>query len=171
VNAARPGGDRPTPLRWEKRVTALPRAQIDDVLLAARHLPPRDRALIDSVYRRGMSINAIASMTRIRPHGLRRRLRGIMRRLRSPLFRHVLREVMTAGQREASTMQPKHAGDATGLNPAGASRELSPEHRRAIARAIVLDRRKQRDVARDLNLTLHQVRRELDRLRAIAEQQ
>jgi hypothetical protein len=62
-----------------------------------------------------------------------------MRRLRSPLFRLVLRE-----------------------------QHRWPADRRAIAQHIVLRGRAQRDVASELRLSLHRVRTELEQLKALA---
>jgi hypothetical protein len=143
----------------------MPAAQIDDLLLAARHLPLRDRALIDGVYRQGMSVVQIARASGMRPHSLRRRLRNLVRRLRSPLFRYVMREFALGGADGPST----RAAATSAAGKSQRERGLSIEHRRAIARAVVLDRRSQRQTALDLNITLHRLRRELDRLATLAE--
>jgi DNA-directed RNA polymerase specialized sigma24 family protein len=153
-----------TPLRWQDRAAALPRAQIEDVLTASKHLSPGERALIDGVYRRGLSVTALAAITGERPHRLRRRLRDIVQRMRSPLFRYVLHML---AMRDLAGERPSHCRpDAAAANR---SSDLSSEQRLGVARAIVLQRRSQRAAARDLNLSLHRVRREIDRLRALAD--
>ena len=119
----------------------LPRLQIDDLLLAAKHLPERERALVRAVYERGLPLKALAVATDMRAGRLYHRLRRIVARLRSPLFRTVLREM-------------------PGWPPV----------RRGIAEMIILHGVSQRTTAAALNLSLHRVRIELERIRALAEQ-
>jgi hypothetical protein len=159
---------RITPLRWEHRPRALPAVQVEEVLLAARHLPQTERALLDSVYRRGMSIHAIAVATGLPPQRLRRRLRSIVRRLRAPMFRYVLRELFfdhsdSSGDEAAVALAQK-----VPRARRRRSNRVSRAQSRAIARGIVLERRSQRSVARELDLSVHQLRCELQRLRALA---
>ena len=162
------------PLRWEHRALALPRVQVDELLVAARHLPQRERALLDGVYRRGMSVAMIAQATGMSADRLRRRLRGIVRRLRGPLFRYALRECMIDVDARARPQQAQPVREPSQRSPSSSPSRPMPRvtaaQRRAIARHIVLERRPQRIVADQLNLTLHQVRSELARLRALAEQ-
>ena len=111
----------------------------NEVVLASKHLGERDRALVRAVYERGLAIKAVAAITHMPSGRVHRRLRMLVRRLRSPLFRLVLREL------------PRW-----------------PDDRRSIADAFVCQGRSQREIARSLGLSLHRVRTEIEHLKALA---
>lgn len=116
-----------------------PRLHAEELVRAARHLSQRDRALVAAVYERGLALKAVAIINNTQVSRLHRRLVRIVERLRSPLFRMVLRE---------------HA--------------RWPPDRRAIAEAIVLRGEPQREIADMLGVSLHEVRMELAHLKALA---
>jgi len=111
----------------------------EEVVLASQNLGERDRALVRAVYERGLAIKAVAAITHTPSGRLHRRLGMLVRRVRSPLFRLVLRE-----------------------------HSRWPADRRAIAEAFVFKGRPQREIARSLNLSLHRVRTEIEHLKALA---
>ena len=116
-----------------------PRLLIDEVVQASRHLDDADRALVRAVYERGLALKALATVHGTSKGRLHHRLRVIVRRLRSPLFRLVVRE-----------------------------RGVWPAERRFIAETVVLRGKPQRKVAKDLGVSLHRVRTELEHLKALA---
>lgn len=121
------------------RPALLPRMHVEEIVRVASHLGPRDRALVRAVYERGLPLKAIALINQCSARRLQSRLRRIIRRMRSPLFLLVLRE-----------------------------REHWPADRRSIAQAVVLEGRGQRETARELGISLHAVRMEVEHLKALA---
>lgn len=117
------------------------------LLHLAEHLPERDRWLVEQVYARGVPISALARAAagdrpeRLAHHRRRlaRRLAGIVRRLRDPLFQLVATEP-----------------------------ELLPRHTRAPARHVFLHGRSLRETAERTGLTLHHVRRRIQTVRELA---
>jgi AraC-like DNA-binding protein len=66
------------------------RHQIQHLLDLARHLPARDRAMIEHVYARGLTVAELARLTRTSPRRIRRRLAAVLQRMRHPLFRFLI---------------------------------------------------------------------------------
>jgi hypothetical protein len=84
VYAQRSGSpdDRPAAIRGE----------IDRVLRLADHLDPADRALVRSIYDRGMSAGELARAIGRTPRAVNRRLERLVRRVSTPEYRFILRE-------------------------------------------------------------------------------
>ena len=116
------------------------RGWADHVLRLARHIDWPDRALLDAVYGRGLSATAVAHAAGRSPRAVRNRLTRLVKRLSSPEFHFVLRE-----------------------------KQHWPLERRRIADLVILRGRSQREAAAELGVTIHRVRRELERLRALHE--
>ena len=113
---------------------------IERILELAEHLPPQDRALLESVYKAGMAPMTIAlasGQSRSRVCG---KLRRLMRRLQSPLYQFAVRH-----------------------------RRDWPSERRAIAESVILRGQTQRATAAIMGLSLHQVRVELSRIEFLFE--
>lgn len=127
--------------RKGRRQPVVPRLLVDEVVLASKSLGERDRALVKAVYERGLPLKSIATISHTNVSRLHRRLRAVMQRVRSPLFRLVLRE-----------------------------QDRWPADRRAIATAIVFQGRAQRDIADELGISVHRVRTEMEHLKALAGQ-
>ncbi len=127
------------PRRPKRRLLVMPAMSIDELMQAARHLGDHDRALIEAVYTRGLPMKAVAAMLRRSPNRVYRRVHLVLRRMRSPLFRLVLRK-----------------------------RLEWPEPRRSIADMWVMQGESQRSIAQRLNTSLHRVRVEVERLKALA---
>lgn len=66
------------------------REWVGRVLRDARHLPARDRLLLEQVYREGRPFTEIAWLTRQSPRLLSRRVALLLRRLRDPAFRFLV---------------------------------------------------------------------------------
>lgn len=118
---------------------AVPRMLTEEVVQAAKHLGDADKALIKAVYQRGIALKAIATIQGCSAGRLHHRLRMLVKRMRSPMFRLVLRQ-----------------------------HENWPAERRAIAESVVLHGRSQREVAKELGVSLHRVRTEIEHLKALA---
>ena len=110
------------------------------LLELAEHLESADRALIRSIYYRGMSAAEFARAARAHPRTVSHRLRRLVERMTSPTFLRIIDR-----------------------------RRAWPEQQRKVAEAIFLRGLSQRDTARRLDVSLHTVRRESDRIRAIIE--
>lgn len=98
----------------------------------ARHAAPDDRAVINAIYREGMTVVAVATLRGVNPRRLRRRVRALVANLLSEKFLFVL-----------------------------AHHERWPRRRRTVADACVLQGRSMRAAARHLRVSLHAVRREM----------
>lgn len=116
------------------------RDQIERFLQWAEHLDEHDRALVRAIYDRGMPAAEVARATRSEPRVVRRRLRQVTERMTCEAFAAVLR--LRAGW---------------------------PAARRAVAEAVWLRGRTQREAARETGLSLHHVRQEIERIRAALE--
>lgn len=112
------------------------RDMMETIIALSEHLNPSDRALIQSVYDRGVTATDLARATGQSPRRIRERTRRLMQHVTSPMFRHVVR-----------------------------NRNDWPEQRRNVATAIFLERMTQRQAAAKLELTIHRVRQEIDRVR------
>jgi hypothetical protein len=124
----------------QRRLVRLPQVQVDELVIAAGALGPRDRALVRAVYERGLPLKALAAVGGTRPSRLQHQLRRILKRVRSPEFRAILRE-----------------------------RARWSAMRRDIAEGVILQGRGQRDIARQLGVSVHCVRKELEYIKALAE--
>lgn len=124
----------------ESKLT-LNRRAVERVLLAAEHLAAPDRALVQNVLDRGVTPTELARSVGCEPRRIRRRLQRLIEHVDSDLFRFV-------------------AGHQSGW----------PERRKQIAAAVILRGRSQRAAAREIGTTVHQVRRELDRVRFLCEE-
>jgi len=107
----------------------LQRGRMENLVSYAEHLEPADRALIESVFERGMSAADLARAMGRDPRHVRRRLKRLITRMSSRPFQFVLR-----------------------------CRDKWPVNQRRVADAIVLRGLTQREAADELDLTLHQVR-------------
>lgn len=113
---------------------------IEELLILSQNLSGPDRALLKGVYERGMSASAIAALMGLSPNTVQRRLRKLALRVTSPCFRYVV----------------KHRLD-------------WPDIRRAVAEGIVLRGQSQRSMAQALDVSIHRVRCEIDRVRIMCE--
>lgn len=73
--------------------------------LRAGWLDPKDRALLEVVYLQGLSIKLLAAVTGIDESSLRRRIRILTRRLRSPEFLFCMRNQERFNKLEMSVAQ------------------------------------------------------------------
>ena len=121
---------------------ALPQASIDVILQHSKHLAPPDRVLIEGVYLRGLSAAELSRALGREPTVVRRRLARIIRRMSTPLFKYVARNSRTWAMERA-----------------------------AIAEAVVLRGLSQRAAATMLGVGIHRVRREIDRISALVDDQ
>jgi DNA-directed RNA polymerase specialized sigma24 family protein len=99
-------------------------------------LDPADRAVLHGVYQLGMTVADLASVLGRQQRTVRQRIARLAQRISSPEFQFVLRH-----------------------------RRSWPAARRAIAERVILRGRSQRDVARELGISIYRVRRECDRIR------
>lgn len=132
----------PTDLR---RRTTRNAAQLILERAAAANLPADDLALLRAVYRDGLSASHVARLLGdparrhdADPRSVRRRVRRLSQRVRSPLFVFVLRH-----------------------------KDLWPDARRRVAEALILRGKSMRDTAEELGLTLYAIRRHHDVIHAL----
>ena len=116
------------------------RDHAERVLALAEHLDERDRLLVEQVYRHGLPAAEVARLLGVRPRTMQRRLARLVERMIDPMYRFV-----------------------------AAHLDLIPEAARAPAKRHFLQGQSQRDVARRLGITLHQVRQHIDAVRTLAE--
>lgn len=116
------------------------RDELELVQLRAQHLPSNDAAFIRALYVDGLSASKLARLQGTDPRAIRRRARRILRRMNSPLFIYVVREMHNWSRA-----------------------------RRATAEASVLAGRGVRAAALETGLSLHVVRRHLEVIRAMSE--
>jgi DNA-directed RNA polymerase specialized sigma24 family protein len=117
------------------------RDQIDRLLRLADDLDPADRALIRSIYDRGMSAGELARAIGRTPRTVNRRLERLVRRVSNPAYRFILRE-----------------------------RRSWPAVRRRVAELVFLRGGTQRAAATATGLSLHQTRREIERIRVLIDE-
>jgi len=110
------------------------------ILRFARALPEDERSLLEAVYGRGLSVKDVAGLVREEPRRLARRVKRLVERLLSPRFAFVY-----------------------------ARRHAWPPRRRRVAETVVLHGRSMREACDALALSLHTVRRELDKVDALFE--
>lgn len=107
----------------------------------AEHLHPADRAVIYSIYDRGLSAAELARASNLQPAVMRRRVRRLVRRITSPLYRYVLR-----------------------------NSEIWPKRRWLVAREIFLRGSGQRETAAALGMSVHEVRQHAHFVQSAFEQ-
>lgn len=114
------------------------RAELAHQLLElSEYLPVEDQALMRGVYDRGMKPVDFARAVRAQPRSLRYRLRQLVERVSSPLYKFVI-----------------------------SNHRNWPQERRLVAEMSILRGSSQREISRTLGVTLHRVRQELLRIRA-----
>ena len=117
------------------------RRELAEVIVEhAQFALPADRALIESIYRDGLTAQHVAALNASSPRAVRRRIRQVVERLLSPRFAFVLLH-----------------------------REQWPTVRRRVAVACVLQGRTMRETARHLRISLHAVRKEMGIIQALCE--
>lgn len=116
------------------------RDHAETIVVRAEHLLPDDRALLQAVFRDGMTAIDLARVTGTAPRALRRRIRLLAGRVLTARYAYVMRH-----------------------------REHWPATRRRVATACVLQGRSLRAAAAHLRLTLHVVRRHMDAVNALYE--
>lgn len=99
---------------------------------------PEERALIDAMYRQGLTATQIAQLRSEPAPAIRRKIRAVVQRVLSPKFVFVLRH-----------------------------RDQWPPMRRRVATACILQGRTLREAAAHLRLSLHAVRRQMDAIAGI----
>lgn len=103
---------------------------------------PEERALIEAMYRQGMTAQQIAKLRDEPATAIRRRIRTVVRRVLSPRFVFVLRH-----------------------------RDQWPPMRKRVATACILQGRTLREAAAHLHLSLHAVRRQMDAITGMFDSQ
>ncbi len=116
------------------------RDEAETLVARAAWALPEDRRLIEAVYREGMSARAVAELRGETAAMVRRRLRRVVVRLLSEKFVFVLRE-----------------------------RDGWPKERRRVATACVLQGRSMRDAAKHLQVSFHEVRKQMHVVDAMLE--
>jgi hypothetical protein len=116
------------------------REEAASIMELAAHLRSADRSLLEAIYERGFTAAQLARAQRRSPRTYCDRVMRLLERMNSPAFRYVLR----------------HAED-------------WPPQRARIARAVFLRGEGQRRTAAALRVSVHRVRREVERIRALAE--
>lgn len=116
------------------------RRGVERMLDLARVLPADERGLIEAVYRDGRSTTEIARAVGLPPRRYQRKLNGIIKRMRDPMFRFV----------------------------AEGPDRLPPETR-PVARRVVLQGMSQRRAADATGRSLHQVRMALQTVRTLCD--
>lgn len=116
------------------------RSRGEAVLARARHLPGRDRALVEALVIRGEPAALIARLLGVGPKSVQRRADRLVRRLASPGFAFI-----------------------------AARLGRMPALRRSVAVMVLLHGRTQRDAAKELGVSIHEVRRHVVSLKAQCE--
>lgn len=112
----------------------------ESLVARAEHLLPKDRALINAIYRDGSSAREVATLTGATPRAVRRRIRSLAQRALDPRFAFVI-----------------------------VHRDQWPITRRKVATETILHGLPLRAAAKQLNLSLHTVRRHADAIRVMYE--
>lgn len=115
-------------------------ANVERVLMLAAYLPERQRALLEAIYREGVPLRVIARLRGTTSRAVRRQAALLVARVTSPAY-------------------------AVAATQSGAW----PEPRAGVARRCVIGGVGVREAARELGVSVHTVRSELARVRAIAE--
>jgi len=124
-----------------RRRIELARAEAERMRERVVHLAREDKEFLTPILDGSLSIAQVARLSGQPGWRLRRRLRRLLARLRSPRFRFVAREM-----------------------------ELWPPARREVARAVVLEGRTQREAALRLGVSRHHIRRHLEAVRILVDQ-
>lgn len=117
------------------------RALAERLLRMSEHMTNRDRMLLRSIYDRGLSASELARAVGVHPRTVRRRVQRLVERAASPVFTYVLRE-----------------------------REGWPSTMRRVAELVFLEGCSQREAAKRLSVSLHQVRQVTVRVQVLQEQ-
>jgi DNA-directed RNA polymerase specialized sigma24 family protein len=117
------------------------RGVIERLLDRANYLTSSDRALLRGIYDRGMDASDVARVMGRRPRGVRQRVQRLVEHLNSPDFTFILR----AGRRW-------------------------PKTRRRVGELVFLQGLTQREAAARLGISLHHLRREIERIRALIDE-
>lgn len=115
-------------------------SELERVLGRVDLLPTRERALLEAMFQDGRSAVQIAALTGEDARAVRRQIRQVVARVLSPKFAFVMR----------------HCG-------------TWPASRRRVGEACVMWGFSVRIAARELGMTLHAVRRQLDAIQALFE--
>ncbi len=118
------------------------RASAERLLDYANHLDASDRALLRAVFDRGLTSTDLAEVIGQEPRAVRRRVQRLVERIGSASFQFVMRNC-----------------------------DGWPSSRRRVGESIILRGSTQRRAAVQLGLSLHQVRQEIERIRALYEYQ
>ncbi|MGP1310653.1 MAG: hypothetical protein ACTS27_10690 [Phycisphaerales bacterium] len=114
----------------------------ETIALRAEHLLPDDRSLARAVFADGMDAKRVAALRGERPRTVRRRVRALAERVLSREFEYVMTH-----------------------------RESWPRTRRLVATSCVLQGRTFREAAAHLRVSLHTVRRQMDLVRALLDEE
>ncbi len=131
--------DRPSPAQRDHDRRLDRRQWAERVLEHARHLPLRDRLLLEQLYRHGLSLTQVAQLLGKDRKAVARHVARLLRRIRQPVFPFVA-----------------HRAD------------LIPRDIRTVARLTVLEDHSLRDTAQITGRSLHRVRRDMQTLAVIA---
>jgi len=115
------------------------RRQVSQMLQLAEHLPDTDRLLIEQFLGQGRPVSHLAKLSGIPIRQMHRRVNSITKRLSKKLFRAVSLQL-----------------------------ELLPREARTTAKLVVLHGMSMRKAAETTGLTLHQVRKHMNSIRATA---
>jgi hypothetical protein len=132
---------RKTALRNVSGASQTRQKSVELLLKYADHFSTGDRALVRGIYQNGLKPSAMAKALGHTPKTTQDRLRRLMRRLGSPMFRFII----------------QHRPD-------------WPERRRVVADAVLLRGQSQRATAAVLGVSQYIVRQEIDRVRLLCEQ-
>ena len=116
------------------------KSQGERVARYAEHLNLADRALLKSIYERGIAPATLAQASQCSRKQIYQRVRRALERINSPMFEFILRH-----------------------------RLQWPEFRRMVAEGFFIRGEKQRDLALRLGMSLYHVRKEVERVRTIFE--
>lgn len=116
------------------------REQVEALMASAAFLVPADRELLEAVFGSGRSVVSVARLMGVTPKAARGRVRRLVDRINSPLFRFILRNV----------------------------RDWDETHAR-VAVACIVQGRSIRGAARDLGLSFHRTRAFLVHTRMLFE--
>ncbi|HLO41797.1 MAG TPA: hypothetical protein VK176_12300 [Phycisphaerales bacterium] len=135
------------------------RRELTELILGrAVWLEPHDRVLIESVYRHGQTATQIAMLVDEDARKIRRRIRGLVKRVLSDDFVRTVRRLTRSFANEQ-----REAGKASRRGSAW------NEVRRKVAEECVINGRSLREAARALNLSLHTVRMHHAAVQAVLE--
>lgn len=90
-NAPRPQRTPPPVVRFRPGQRSRVRVEVERTLRLAEHLPDHERALIRLIYEAGRPIREVGAAMNLHPRKVHSRIRRILRRIDSDLFRFVLR--------------------------------------------------------------------------------